>query len=89
MYPIVLGTSYPPSAGVSAQNVAGIMGDIVKYLHSNNAPLLINVCPYLAYVSDQEHVSLDYALFRSNKPVVVDGNRQYYNLFGAMVGSRK
>ncbi|GLT78500.1 hypothetical protein SLA2020_500320 [Shorea laevis] len=87
VYPIVLGTSYPPSAGVFAQNVAGIMGDIVKYLHSNNAPLLINVYPYLAYVSDKQHISLDYALFRSHEPVVTDGNWKYYNLFDAMVDS--
>ncbi|GLT76830.1 hypothetical protein SLA2020_484660 [Shorea laevis] len=52
---------------------------------SNNAPLLINVYPYFAYASDPEDISLDYAMFRSKKPVVIDGNLKYYNLFDAMV----
>ncbi|GLT78497.1 hypothetical protein SLA2020_500300 [Shorea laevis] len=81
----VLGSSYPPSTGVFADNVAGIMSDIVKYLHDNNAPLLINIYPYFAYISDTEHISLDYALFTSKEAVVIDGEWQYYNLFDAMV----
>ncbi|GKV19591.1 hypothetical protein SLEP1_g29828 [Rubroshorea leprosula] len=81
----VLGSSYPPSAGAFRDDVAGIMTNIVKFLHSNNAPLPINVYPYFAYASDPGHISLDYALFRSKKPVVIDGNLKYYNLFDAMV----
>ncbi|GLT78498.1 hypothetical protein SLA2020_500310 [Shorea laevis] len=83
----VLGSSFPPSAGEFAQDVLGIMTDIANYLHSNNVPLLINVYPYFAYISDPEHISLDYALFRSQNAVVIDGNRPYYNLFDAIVDS--
>ena len=47
---------------------------------------MINSYPYLAYSSDPQHVSLDYALFKSTSPVVTDdGGYKYYNLFDAML----
>ena len=46
---------------------------------------MINSYPYLAYSSDPQHVSLDYALFKSTSPVVTDGSYKYYNLFDAML----
>ncbi|KAI3909496.1 hypothetical protein MKW92_015603 [Papaver armeniacum] len=51
------------------------------------APLMINVYPYFAYAENPEYVSLEYALFTSTTPVVVDGDLKYYNLFDAMVDS--
>ncbi|OVA08814.1 Glycoside hydrolase [Macleaya cordata] len=46
---------------------------------------MIDVYPYFAYANDPAHIPLDYALFKSTSPVVVDGNLNYYNLFDAMV----
>ncbi|KAL5782595.1 hypothetical protein ACOSP7_007624 [Xanthoceras sorbifolium] len=80
-----LGVSYPPSAGSFNPEVAGIMNDISNFLYTTGEPLMINVYPYFALVSDPIHVPLDYALFQSTTPGVRDGDRQYFNLFDAMV----
>ncbi|KAL5849760.1 hypothetical protein ACOSQ4_007773 [Xanthoceras sorbifolium] len=83
--PYVLTDSYPPSHGQFAPNVAAIMNSLVQYLYSIESPLLINVYPYYALVSEPQHISMDYAMFQSQKPVVIDGKFEYYNLFDAMV----
>ncbi|KAF5193495.1 Glucan endo-1,3-beta-glucosidase [Thalictrum thalictroides] len=82
----VLGTSYPPSEGVFADNVNQIMTDIVNFLHSITSALMVNVYPYFALISDPSHISLDFALFNSKTPVFTDPNSNlaYYNLFDAM-----
>ncbi|KAK6912471.1 Glycoside hydrolase family 17 [Dillenia turbinata] len=83
VYPVVLGASHPPSAGVFSKASIGYMTDICKYLESENAPLVVNVYPYLAYAEDPRHVRLDYAQFTATEPVVRDGNLSYNNLFDA------
>lgn len=80
----VLGASYPPSEGQFAPGVAQVMSDITGFLYKNGSPLLINVYPFFALASEPSHISLDYALFQSQTPVM-DGNLAYYNLFDAMV----
>ncbi|GAV84841.1 LOW QUALITY PROTEIN: Glyco_hydro_17 domain-containing protein, partial [Cephalotus follicularis] len=81
----VLGASYPPSQGQFALEVAQIMNDLARYLYAIGSPLLINVYPYFATVSDPEHIFFYYALFKCQTPVVRDGELEYYNLFDAMV----
>ncbi|KAM7518984.1 hypothetical protein LguiB_017946 [Lonicera macranthoides] len=80
----VLQASYPPSAGAFKSELVGVISQVAAFMLSTNAPLMLNVYPYFAYVSDPAHVSLEYATFRTNVPVV-DGNLKYYNLFYAMV----
>lgn len=46
---------------------------------------MVNIYPYFAYSSDPAHISLDYASFRSQTPVVMDGPFKYFNLFDAQV----
>ncbi|KAK9161098.1 hypothetical protein Syun_007439 [Stephania yunnanensis] len=81
----VLGVSYPPSQGAFADNVADIMTDVTKLVYSIGAPLMVNVYPYFALVSDPEHISTPFALFTSTDPRFVDGELAYYNLYDAMV----
>ncbi|KAK6912470.1 Glycoside hydrolase family 17 [Dillenia turbinata] len=83
VYPIVLGASHPPSAGVFSKESIGYMTDICKYLESQSAPLVVNVYPYLAYAEDPRHVRLDYAQFTATEPIVRDGDLSYTNLFDA------
>lgn len=80
-----LSTSYPPSASAFGSDITSTMTSIMAILAQQNAPLIINLYPYFAYVSDPTHISLDYALFTSTAPVVVDQGLEYYNLFDAMV----
>ncbi|XP_023536560.1 probable glucan endo-1,3-beta-glucosidase BG4 [Cucurbita pepo subsp. pepo] len=82
-----LEVSYPPSAGAFSATAIGPLKDITRVLGTSGAPLLLNVYPYFAYASNPQQISLDYALFTSTTPVVVDGNLQYFNLFDAMVDS--
>lgn len=82
-----LSISYPPSAGMFNDDVSAAMSDISFVLRQHSASIMINVYPYFAYASDPKHISLDYALFKSNGTVVMDGNLGYNNLFDAMVDS--
>ncbi|XP_073153541.1 lichenase-like [Henckelia pumila] len=81
----LLGQSYPPSTGAFRPDVEGFIGPIINFLKAQNSPLLANTYPYLAYAGDPTHVSLEYALFTSPVPVVIDGPYQYQNLFDAIL----
>ncbi|KAF9604961.1 hypothetical protein IFM89_011654 [Coptis chinensis] len=81
----VLGTSYPPSSGAFSNESASFMSDIIKYLTSEVSPIMVNVYPYFALVSDPTKISLDYALFQSPTPIFMDQGLAYYNLYDAML----
>eukprot|EP00253_Pinus_taeda_P012832 PITA_12832 len=83
----VLGNSYPPSQAAFRDDVKENMSSILKLLSANGAPFLANVYTYYGYTGDPSHISLDYALFKSNSPVVTDGDLSYSNLFDAIVDS--
>lgn len=73
---------YPPSKAVFKAEVASYINPIIQFLQTRGYPLLANIYPYFAHVSDPTNISLDYALFRSgvNTP---DG--PYPSLFDAML----
>ncbi|KAK6941302.1 Glycoside hydrolase family 17 [Dillenia turbinata] len=83
----VLGESFPPSASEFSDASVGYMRDILSFLSSTSAPLMVNVYPYFAYSSDPSHISLAYAQFTSEEVVVRDGDLGYKNIFDAMVDS--
>ncbi|MQL74359.1 hypothetical protein Taro_006734 [Colocasia esculenta] len=80
----VLGTSDPPSAGEFTGAAQAYLVPIVQFLSSTRAPLLANIYPYFAHISD-DHVSLPYALFTEPATVVQDGPYSYQNIFDAML----
>ncbi|CAN8275590.1 unnamed protein product [Cochlearia groenlandica] len=80
-----LAISYPPSAGTFKPVITELLTEIVSVLSSTGSPLMVNVYPYFAYISDPIHISLNYATFGPNPPVVTDGYYQYTNMFDAMV----
>ncbi|KAH0470828.1 hypothetical protein IEQ34_000551 [Dendrobium chrysotoxum] len=82
---IVLGNSYPPSAGAFSSDALSTLQPIIGFLTGTGAPLLANVHPYFSYIGNLNTVSLDYALFTSPGAVVQDGQLQYQNLFDATV----
>lgn len=81
----VLGNSYPPSAGSFREDTGPFINPIIGLLKRFNAPLLVNVYPYLAYIGDPQGIHLDYALFTSPGVVIRDGPYNYQNLFDAML----
>ncbi|KAL6963840.1 hypothetical protein U1Q18_034845 [Sarracenia purpurea var. burkii] len=81
----ILESSYPPSTGVFSSEARSAMIDILEFLSTQGAPLMVNVYPYFVYAQDPDNVRLDYALFTASDPVVQDGNLSYQNLFDAIV----
>uniref|UniRef100_A0A7N0VKV6 Uncharacterized protein n=1 Tax=Kalanchoe fedtschenkoi TaxID=63787 RepID=A0A7N0VKV6_KALFE len=80
----VMGASYPPSRGSFKDG--GVMADVARFLSSKGYPLLANIFPYFAYVSDPGHIQSSYALLKNDGSVLVpDGSLVYTNLFDAMV----
>ncbi|CAO2832964.1 unnamed protein product [Amaranthus hypochondriacus] len=83
----LLTNTYPPS---NAQfRDPSYMSQIVGLMNRYDAPLMVNIYPYFAYVSNPRDISLDYALFNAQGNVFVDPNNGlgYNNLFDAMVDS--
>ncbi|KAE8677718.1 Glucan endo-1,3-beta-glucosidase [Hibiscus syriacus] len=81
---ITLSESSPPSRGSFKPESRQILDPIIRFLVNNRAPLLVNLYPFFSY-DDNPVISLDYALFRSQNPVVSDPPLQYRNLFDAIL----
>ena len=80
----VLSVSYPPSLGTFDPSLRSVLLPLLSFLHDIKSPFMINVYPYFSYTSSLKHVSLDYALFRSEE-MVQDGRLMYGNLFDASI----
>ena len=84
-YPPSAGSFYPPSAGSFQSEVRSFLDPIIIFLAENGAPLLVNIYPYFSYSANSQDISLDYALFTANKVMVQDGQLGYRNLFDSIV----
>ncbi|KAM5578760.1 glucan endo-1,3-beta-glucosidase 14-like [Rosa sericea] len=82
----VFASSYPPSACIFREDIAGYMKPLLEFFSQIKSPFYINAYPFLAYKSDPEHINLNYAIFKSN-PGILDTktNLHYDNMFDAMV----
>lgn len=77
------GNSYPPSAGSFSANATTYIAPIISFQASTGAPLLANIYPYFAYISDPKTIDLNYALLTALVTVVRDGTSEHRNLFDA------
>lgn len=80
----ILSNSYPPSAGAFDENIKAIMNPLLQFLRDTGSVLMVNVYPYFSYINNQQYVSLDTALFRSQNNEV-DQGLVYNNLFDETV----
>ncbi|KAM1051987.1 hypothetical protein ACFX19_034044 [Malus domestica] len=85
-YDKTMNTPYPPSRATFIQKANNDISDILRFLRNQGAPLMVSVYPYWGYVHNRLSMHLDFALFKSKKPVLTDTfNVKYYNLLDAMV----
>ncbi|XP_077253167.1 glucan endo-1,3-beta-glucosidase 8-like [Tasmannia lanceolata] len=71
-----------PSAGNFRSDIRDLMTQIVQFLHSNKAPFVVNIYPFLSlYQSDSFPV--DFAFFDGGGKALNDNGLQYTNVFDA------
>ncbi|KAG6429563.1 hypothetical protein SASPL_107615 [Salvia splendens] len=81
----ILSTSYPPSTGAFHNDVKPALIPLLQFLRDTNSPLMVNIYPFFTYVeNDHQHVTLEYATFRSSE-VEMDGGLAYDNMFDSAV----
>ncbi|KAK7399456.1 hypothetical protein VNO78_10639 [Psophocarpus tetragonolobus] len=75
-------TSNKPSDGSFRKDVYDLMKDIVKFLHENKSPFLVNIYPFLSLYQNADFPE-DYAFFDGNSKSTDDKNAHYTNMFDA------
>lgn len=82
----VFATSYPPSACVFKEELMAYMKPLLDFFAMIGSPFYVNAYPFLAYISDPEHIDINYALFKPNKGIVDPNTSLHYdNMFDAQI----
>ncbi|KAH7511077.1 hypothetical protein FEM48_ZijujUnG0053000 [Ziziphus jujuba var. spinosa] len=80
----VLANSYPPSSASFDPRLQSFMIPYLQFLRETRSPFMVNVYPYLSYISNMQDISLDYALFGGADDHY---SLTYSNLFDASLDS--
>lgn len=70
-----------PSDGNFRKDIKDLMLQIVRFLHDNKSPFLVNIYPFLSLYQNSKF-PVDFAFFDGAKPIK-DKNVQYTNVFDA------
>ncbi|KAK1416784.1 hypothetical protein QVD17_25900 [Tagetes erecta] len=82
----VFASSYPPSAGAFKETLAPYMKPLLEFFSKIKSPFYINTYPFLAYISDPEHIDINYAIFKKNRGIYDDKTKLHYdNMFEAQI----
>ncbi|CAL5039301.1 unnamed protein product [Urochloa decumbens] len=82
----VFATSYPPSACVFKEELMPYMKPLLDFFATIGSPFYVNAYPFLAYISDPEHIDINYALFKPNNGIVDPNTSLHYdNMFDAQI----
>lgn len=82
----VFNNSYPPSSCIFRESIVQYMKPLLEFFSQIGSPFYINIYPFLAYMSDPEHINLNYALFEPNSGIRDPKTELHYdNMFDAQV----
>ncbi|THG11613.1 glucan endo-1,3-beta-glucosidase 14-like isoform X1 [Camellia sinensis] len=82
----VFANSYPPSACTFKDTILPYMKPLLQFFSHIGSPFYINAYPFLAYMSDPEHIDINYALFQKNAGIYDAKTKlRYDNMFDAQV----
>lgn len=82
----VFADSYPPSSCKFNPNVNQYMKPLLEFFQQIGSPFCLNTYPFLAYVSDPEHIDINYALFQPTKGIYDPNYKLHYdNMFDAQI----
>ncbi|KAL7191439.1 hypothetical protein ACSBR2_023506 [Camellia fascicularis] len=82
----VFANSYPPSACIFKDTILPYMKPLLQFFSHIGSPFYINAYPFLAYMSDPEHIDINYALFQKNAGIYDAKTKLHYdNMFDAQV----
>ncbi|KAK1549963.1 hypothetical protein Q3G72_011301 [Acer saccharum] len=71
-----------PSAGEFRAEIRDLTIEVIKFLHSNDAPFTVNIYPFLSLYGNS-FFPLDFAFFDGTSKPVRDGDMVYNNVFDA------
>uniref|UniRef100_A0ACD5ZN12 Uncharacterized protein n=1 Tax=Avena sativa TaxID=4498 RepID=A0ACD5ZN12_AVESA len=82
----VFGSSYPPSNGTFRPDLMVYLKPLLDFFSKTGAPFYVNAYPFLAYMSDPEHIDVKYALMEPNAGILdPKTNLHYDNMFEAQL----
>nr|XP_043626984.1 glucan endo-1,3-beta-glucosidase 11 [Erigeron canadensis] len=82
----VFASSFPPSAGAFKETLVPYMKPLLEFFSQIKSPFYINTYPFLAYISDPEHIDINYALFNKNPGIYDSKTKLHYdNMFEAQI----
>ncbi|KAI3775007.1 hypothetical protein L1987_49575 [Smallanthus sonchifolius] len=82
----VFASSYPPSAGAFKETLVPYMQPLLEFFSRIKSPFYINTYPFLAYISDPEHIDINYAIFKKNPGIYDEKTKLHYNnMFEAQI----
>ncbi|KAF1875674.1 hypothetical protein Lal_00006304 [Lupinus albus] len=82
----VFADSYPPSSCKFKDTVSQYMKPLLEFFSQIGSPFCLNAYPFLAYISDPEHIDINYALFKPTKGIYDPKFRLHYdNMLDAQI----
>ncbi|KAI3716273.1 hypothetical protein L6452_23496 [Arctium lappa] len=82
----VFASSFPPSAGAFKETLTPYMKPLLEFFSQIKSPFYINTYPFLAYISDPEHIDINYAIFKKNPGIYDEKTKLHYdNMFEAQI----
>ncbi|KAJ4839228.1 hypothetical protein Tsubulata_007760 [Turnera subulata] len=82
----VFANSYPPSSCIFRDNVVQFMKPLLEFFSQIGSPFCLNAYPFLAYMSDPEHIDIKYALFQKTEGIYDQKTDLHYdNMLDAQI----